>query len=215
MANSLRWLLAFALCCLTAAAAELLQPGDAVPEFPADAEWHAGGAQKIGDFGGKKALVLYFAKPGCPSCDDFAPHLYRLLLKNADALRVVMVAPGMYPSVDVANYAANRKLGDYPVMRDAGMQWAPRFIGKVDKFPYVAIVAADGKLAWYGRAKFHEQITAEVDRALGQAPQAPEAGRTARPECRASGSTGSSVRVCHTAGRAHMLRRRRKPPHCV
>lgn len=165
------WLL---LLCGWLHAEELLQVGDKVPEFPATAEWHFGGEQKLHDFAGKKALALYFASPGCPSCDEFAPHIYRLLLKNADALRVIMVSPTMYSSADVASYVARRQLGDYPVMRDADNSFAPRFIGKIDKFPYLAIVSADGKLAWFGRAKFHAQITEEINRALGK--NAPEAG---------------------------------------
>ncbi|GHS96744.1 hypothetical protein FACS1894139_12490 [Planctomycetales bacterium] len=150
------------------AAADYLQVGDAVPEFPANAEWFVGGAQKINDFGDKKLLVLYFGKAGCPSCDEFAPHLYRLLRKYPQELRVILVNPKIAPSAEVADYAKERKLGDYPIMRDPDDGFVSRFIGKIHQFPYTALVGADGKLLWFGRSKFHEQVTAEVERALGK-----------------------------------------------
>lgn len=167
----LRGIIIYLLSWCAINANDLLSIGETVPEIPSNAVILTDDEMaKIyaSDTADSRLLLLYFAKSGCPSCDEFAPHLARLLLKYEDEMRALIVIPGMYPQSEAAKYAAERTLSETPIIYDAGKNFAPRFIGKIDKFPYVALVANDGKLCWYGRAKFHEQITDEVERALGK-----------------------------------------------
>ncbi len=149
----------------TSSSASDLNIGDKAVDFPEGKEWFGGERVSIEDNIGKKVTLIYFMKPGCGSCDKFAPHLYRLMLKNKDTLSVVGVTE--FPTDKIEEYLQN-KMGDYPIMQDLDRSFMNKYIGVINKYPYVAIIGKDGKLAWYGRGKFHSHVTEELDRALGE-----------------------------------------------
>lgn len=148
-----------------AADVRMLNIGDSVPEFPEDGQWFAGEARTLAELKGNKAVMLYFLKPGCGSCDQFAPHLYRLALRYRDDLDVIALTA--YPEGEVREYAASR-LGTYPVLRLQNYAYIQRYIGNISQFPYLALIDKEGVLRWYGRGKFHAQVTEEVERVLGK-----------------------------------------------
>lgn len=151
-------------------ASEFINTGEPVPEIPTDLEWFAGAKKSLADFKGKKAVLFYFMRPGCGSCDKFAPHLYRLVMKNKDNLEVIGISD--YPSEKIKLYLEKR-LGDYPIIRDQKREYINRFIGKIDKYPYIALIGRDGNLKWYGRGKFHQHVTQEIKRVLEEKPATP------------------------------------------
>ena len=148
-----------------------LQVGDVAQDFPQQNMWFGGDKVSLSANIGKKATLIYFMKPGCGSCDKFAPHLYRLLLQNKDELVVVGVTE--YPADQINEYLLKR-IGDYPIVQDPDRSFINKYIGSITKYPYVALIDKQGKLAWYGRGKFHSQVTEEVNRVLG---------KTESPEC--------------------------------
>ncbi len=171
----------FLLCAACAAAGEdgeeedvkidparLFRIGDVAPEFPAG-NWIKGPAVDFAELRGK-VVLLYFLKPGCGSCDRFAPHLFRLILKHKDDFVVIGVAK---ESAKALEKYAEGKLVKYRLVRDPERALMSRYIGKISKYPYVAVIDKQGRLAWYGRGKFHSHVTEEVERAL-QAPPPPE-----------------------------------------
>ena len=155
----------------------MLNIGDAAPEFPEDGQWFAGEARTLAELKGKKAVMLYFLQPGCGSCDQFAPHLYRLALRNRDDLEVIALT--VYAEAEVREYAASR-IGTYPVLRLQNFDYIQRYIGKISQFPYLALIDKGGELRWYGRGKFHAQVTEEVERVLGKSAMAEEPHGTGR-----------------------------------
>ena len=142
-----------------------LQIGDTVPDLPQQNMWFGGEKVSLFANAGKKATLLYFMKPGCGSCDKFAPHLYRLQLQNKDELSVVGITEY---SADKINEYLLKRIGDYPIVQDYDRSLIKQYIGNITKYPYVAVIDKDGRLAWYGRGKFHSQVTDEVDRVLGK-----------------------------------------------
>lgn len=151
------------------AASELLQKGELAPDFPADTEWFGGSACKLSDLAGKKAVLLYFLQPGCGSCDNFAPHLYRLALQNKDDLAVIGLTS--YPKKDEVESYAQKRMGDYPVAWLPDKSYVSRYIGSIKHFPYIVLIGKDGRIKWFGRGKFHEQVTEELERTLGRLPE--------------------------------------------
>ena len=146
-------------------AEERLNIGEQALDFPLGKNWFAGGPLSIADNNDKKVTMIYFMKPGCGSCDKFAPHLYRLILKNKNNLEVVGVTE--YPSDTIHEYLAKR-FGDYPIMQDLERSFMDKYIGKINKYPYIAIINKKGELSWFGRGKFHAQVTQELNRVLGK-----------------------------------------------
>ncbi len=166
-AGCLLFLMVFAL---RATGGELLRPGDPAAEIPANIEWFGGKAVKLEDYKGKKAVILYFLLPGCGSCDHFAPHLYRLALQNKDDVAVVGLTA--HPKKDEVEEYAKKRVGDYPVAYFADKGFVARYIGNISQFPYLVIIGKDGLIKWMGRGKFHEQVTEELERALGRKAEA-------------------------------------------
>ncbi len=141
-----------------------LELGDTAVEFPQGASWFGGERLSLEQNKGEKVTLLYFMKPGCGSCDKFAPHLYRLLLKHRGELSVVGVTE--FPDDKIYEYLQKR-IGDYPIMQDLSRSFMQQYIGGIDKYPYIAVINKEGILTWFGRGKFHAQVTEEVERALG------------------------------------------------
>lgn len=146
--------------------AEILKKGDAAPEFPEKAEWFGGSPCKLADFKDKKAVILYFLLPGCGSCDHFAPHLYRLALQNKDDVAIVGLTA--HPKRQEVEEYAQKRLGDYPVLYLPEGDYVSRYIGEIKQFPYVVMIGKDGRIQWFGRGKFHDQVTDELERVLGK-----------------------------------------------
>lgn len=142
-----------------------LNLGDTASDFPENMKWFGGDKVSLKDNIGKKVTLLYFMKPGCGSCDKFAPHLYRLLLKHKDELSVVGVTEF---SDDKINEYMMKRVGDYPIFQDKDRTFMSQYIGVINKYPYVAIIDKEGKLSWFGRGKFHSHVTDEVERALNK-----------------------------------------------
>ncbi len=142
-----------------------LSVGEKAVDFPESGNWFGGAATSVADNLGKKVTLLYFMKPGCGSCDKFAPHLYRLLLQNKDDLSVIGVTE--YTSDKIEEYLQKR-VGDYPIFQDMIRSFMNQYIGTINKYPYVAVIDKEGVLTWFGRGKFHSQVTEEVERALGK-----------------------------------------------
>lgn len=155
-----------ALMAVSASAADLVAAGSPAPEFPEQVEWFGGKGVTLAEYKGKKAVLLYFLLPGCGSCDHFAPHLYRLALQNKDDVAVIGLTA--HPKKDEVEAYAQKRLGDYPVACFPDKEYISRYIGNISQFPYLVIIGKDGLVKWQGRGKFHEQVTEELERALGK-----------------------------------------------
>lgn len=136
--------------------------GELLPAFPTEGKWFGGTPLTVEALKGKVTL-LYFLSPGCPSCDAFSPHLLRLMLRHNDALQVVGIT---FATEQHAKDYARDAIAKHPVFHDADRSYTNRLIGKVNLFPYVAILDRDARLQWFGRAKFHAHVTREVLRVL-------------------------------------------------
>ncbi len=142
-----------------------LSIGDTAVDFPEGNKWFGGDKVSLKDNIDNKVTLLYFMKPGCGSCDKFAPHLYRLLLKHKEDLTVVGVTE--FSDDKIEEYLVKR-VGDYPIIQDKDRSFMNQYIGVINKYPYVAIIDKEGKLSWFGRGKFHSHVTDEVERALNK-----------------------------------------------
>jgi thiol-disulfide isomerase/thioredoxin len=112
-----------------------------------------------------------FLIPECGSCDAFAPHLKRLEIMKRKDLAIVGIS---WASRREIHTYVKKRLGKYPILQDPRRAYSNRYIGRVVKFPYLAVLDRQGKLSWFGRGKFHAQVTREVDRAIGGAPAMPK-----------------------------------------
>jgi thiol-disulfide isomerase/thioredoxin len=154
----------------TVPAEGLINFGDQAPAFPTRARWYGGEKQSLEKLRGR-AVLLYFLIPECGSCDAFAPHLKRLEIMKRKDLAIVGIS---WASRREIHTYVKKRLGKYPILQDPRRAYSNRYIGRVVKFPYLAVLDRQGKLSWFGRGKFHAQVTREVDRAIGGAPAMPK-----------------------------------------
>lgn len=150
----------------------MLALGNPIPAFPTGGTWFGGDPLTVEDLKGK-VTILYFLTPGCPSCDEFSPHLLRLMLRHPDDLQVVGIT---FAGERHAQTYARDAIARHPVYHDPGREYTNRLIGRINIFPYVAILDRDARMQWFGRAKFHAHVTRELERVLDpDTAAAPEA----------------------------------------
>lgn len=154
----------------TVPAEGLVKVGSQAPAFPARSRWYGGDAVTLESLRGK-VVLLYFLIPECGSCDAFAPHLKRLAIMKRKDLAIVGIS---WASRRELGKYLRKRLGKYPILQDPRRAYSNRYIGQVVKFPYLALLDKEGKLAWFGRGKFHAQVTREIDRLLGKGVPTPE-----------------------------------------
>lgn len=138
---------------------DLLRIGDPAPDIPASL-WSSDPGPNISELRGK-VVMLYFLAPGCPACDSFQTPLDGWKRDFGSQLVVIGIADGGRSKLN--SYARSK---NFRCISDPGRQVMGRYIGTINRYPYVAIIDVNGQISWYGRGKFHGQVEEEIKRAL-------------------------------------------------